>query len=67
METQCRNLTIAQRNELPKLLQKIVDLFDGTLGIWKTDPVYFELKWDANLICSQTYPVPKLHKKKNSK
>ena len=29
---------------LPKLPQKFEELFYGTLGMWKTDPVYFELK-----------------------
>ena len=27
-----------------KLLQKWKDLFDGTLHIWRKDPVYFKLK-----------------------
>ena len=44
METQCQNLTITQRNELIKLLQKFEELFDGTLGTWKTYSVEFELK-----------------------
>ena len=41
METQWQHLTITQRNGLLKLLQKLEDLFDGTLGTWKTDPVDF--------------------------
>ena len=45
MENQCQNLTITQRNELLKLLQKFEELFDGTLGTWKTDPVDFKLKY----------------------
>ena len=44
MEIQCQHLTTPQRNELLKLLQKLGDFFNGTLGTWKTDPVYFELK-----------------------
>ena len=39
METQCQHLTITQRNELLKLLQNIEELFDGTLGTCKTDPL----------------------------
>ena len=35
METQCKYLTITQRNGLLKLLQKFEYLFDGTLGTWK--------------------------------
>ena len=47
METQRQNLTMTQRNNLLKLLQKFEELFDGTLGTWKTYPVDFELKEDA--------------------
>ena len=61
METQCQHLTTTQSNELLKLLQKFGELFDGTLGTWKTDPLDFELKEDTNPICSWTYPVTKVH------
>ena len=44
MENQYQHLTMTQRNELLKLLQKFEELFDGTLGTWKTDPVDFKLK-----------------------
>ena len=44
METQCQHLTMTQRNELLKLLQIFEYFFDGTLGIWKIDPVYLDLK-----------------------
>ena len=44
-----------------KLLHKFEDLFNGTLGTWKTDSVNFELKEYANPICSQPYPVTKAH------
>ena len=44
METQCQHLMMAQRNDLLKLLQKFVELFNGTLGNWKIDPVEFKLK-----------------------
>ena len=44
MENQCGYLTESQRNESLKLLQKSEELFDGTLGTWKTHPSYFELK-----------------------
>ena len=42
METQCQNMTIKQRNELLKTLRKFEELFDGTLGTWKTDPADFD-------------------------
>ena len=32
-------------------------MFNGTLVTWKTDPVEFELKEDANIICSRPYPL----------
>ena len=39
MENQCQHLTQTQRNELLKLLQKIEELLDVTIGTWKIDPV----------------------------
>ena len=44
IKIQCQNLTVTQLTELLKILQNFEELFDGTLGIWKTDPVHFELK-----------------------
>ena len=44
MKTQCQHLTMTQRNDLLKLLQKFEPFFNGTIGTWKTDPVDFELK-----------------------
>ncbi len=38
------------------------DLFDRTLGDWKTEPVYFELKEGSNPYHGRPYPVPKVHK-----
>ena len=61
METQCRKLTMTQRNELLELLQVFEEFFDGTLINCKTDPVEFELKEDAKLICSRPYPVAKVN------
>ena len=61
MENQCQHLTMTQCNELLKLLQKSEELFDGTLGTWKTDPVYFKLKEDSKPTCSRPYLVTKVH------
>ena len=36
-------------------------LFDGTLGMWNTAPMELELKGGANTVCSQPYPVPRVH------
>ena len=35
--------------------------FYGTLGTWKTCLVYFELKLNYKLICSQPYTIPNIH------
>jgi hypothetical protein len=40
VETQCRHLDAHQRKELLDLLLEFEDLFDGTLGIWDTEPQY---------------------------
>ena len=61
METQYQHLTMTQRNDLLELLQKIKELFGGTLGIWKTYPVEFELRDIAKPICLRPYPIPKVH------
>ena len=61
METQCQHFTMTQCNKSLKLLQKLKQLFYGTLGNWKTDPADFEIKQDMKPILSQPYPVPKLH------
>ena len=61
MENQCQHLKMTQSNELLKLLQKFEELFDGTLGRWKIDPVDFELKKYLKPIFLQPYPVAKVH------
>ena len=61
MENQCQHLTMTQRNDLLKLLKKFEELFNGTLGTWKTDTVDLELQEDAKPICSQPYPVTNAH------
>ena len=42
-------------------LKKIEYLFDGTLDTWNTAPLDLELKDDANPVCSQPCPVPRVH------
>ena len=44
MKIQLQHLTEAQHNEWLTFLQKLEELFDGTLGNWKTYPVKFESK-----------------------
>ena len=36
-------------------------MFDGTLGMWNTNPVEFEFRDYVKLVCSQPYPVTSLH------
>ena len=57
----CQHLTMTQRNDLLKLLQKFEALLDETLRIWKTDSLDFELKEDSEPVCLLTYPVPKVY------
>ena len=61
MKNKCHHLTEEQLNESLKLLQQSEDCFDGTLGTWKTYPVYFKLKYNLKPICSIKYPLPKVH------
>ena len=62
MRNQCQHLKETQRNELPKILQKIKELLYGTLGTWKIDPVDIKSKEGVKPIWSIPYPVPKIHR-----
>ena len=48
--------------QLLHLLQKFEQLFDGTLGDWKTTPVKLELKEGIRPFHGRAYPVPFIHK-----
>ena len=50
METQCKILTMTQRNGFLELLQIFEELLDVTLGTCKSDPLEFKLKEDAKTI-----------------
>ena len=39
-ENQFQNMTEVQRNDFLTSLPKFDDFLNGTLGTWKTDPVY---------------------------
>ena len=60
-KNQCQRFIEERRDKFIKLLQTFEELFDGTLGTWKTDPVDFELKENPKQICSRPYPEPKVH------
>ena len=55
------HLTIAEQQKLLSLLNKYGDLFDGTLGKWKLDPVDLDLKEGATPYHARPYPIPKFH------
>ena len=63
METQCQHLTITQCNELLELLHKFGEFFNGKIGTCKKDSLNFRFKEDSNPVCSQPYPVKKVHAK----
>ena len=56
---ECKQLNKEEQQKLLALLQKYEVLFDGTVGIWKTDPVDIVLK-DPNCTPyhAKAYPVP---------
>ena len=59
---QQESLSQEERNELYELLDEHKELFDGTLGDWKTKPVDFELRDDAQPHSSRYYPMARIHK-----
>jgi hypothetical protein len=56
---ECTHLEKDKQKQLLILLQKFEELFDGSLGTWKTDPINLELK-DPNVkpFHAKPYPVP---------
>ena len=61
VRTRCSHLNIHQRQKLLTLLRQFEDLFDGTLGEWKTKPVSFRLKPGATPYHGRAFPVPHIH------
>jgi len=58
VEVEKLNLLETDKIQLYNLLSKYNSLFDGTLGVWKSEPVHLELKPDAKPYHSKPYPVP---------
>ena len=56
---ECIHLNPKEQRQLLQTLQRFEDLFDGSLGTWKTDPIQLELK-DPNCkpYHARPYPVP---------
>jgi len=58
----CNHISTPDKKRLHSLLMKYENLFDGTLGTWKTDPVQLELKDpEAKPYHAKPYPVPQAH------
>ena len=62
VSTNSSHLSLQDQNKLLELLTEFEELFDGTLGDWKTDPMSFELKEGAKPYHGRLYPVPKAFK-----
>ena len=60
VQEKCAHLTNKEKSALLKL--EFHDLFDGTLGDWKTSPVHLQLKEGVKPYNGKAYPVPKIHR-----
>ena len=58
----CKHLSSNDQEKLLRLLTEFEQLFDGTLGAWRTTPVTFELKEGAKPYHGRTFPIPHFHK-----
>ena len=56
------HLSLQDKNKLLDLLKKFEELFNRTLGDWKTEPVSFELKDGTKSYHDRPYPVPNIQK-----
>ena len=63
IEENCPQLNLKQRRELLKLLTKFEELFDGTLGTWKSTKYNIELKEGAKPYHGKAYSIPKAYKR----
>ena len=52
------HLTVSQRNRLLKLLLEFEELFDRTVGDWKTEPIKLQLKPGTILYHGRAFPIP---------
>ena len=58
---QQKHLTIAQQQDLEKVLEKYSKLFDGTLGVYPHKKVHIEIEDNAKPKDSCPYAVPNVH------
>ena len=63
----CKYLTMSRQNRLLKLLLEFEELFGGTLGDWKTEPVKFQLKPGTAPYHGKAFPMPHIHLKPGTK
>ena len=61
IQNNCAHLNPVEQMQPLELLIEFEDLFDGTLGDWKTDPVSFELKEDSKPYQGRAYPISQKH------
>ncbi len=57
------HLSASQQEQLLALLLDYEELFGGTLGDWKTEPVSFKLKPGTTPYHGKAYPIPQVHLK----
>ncbi len=58
----CTHLNSAKKDKLLELLEKFEQLFDGTLGHWRTNPVSSQLMEGVTPYHGRAFPIPKIHK-----
>ena len=61
MTKKCQHSSKREREILLTILMRFRDIFNGKLGTWNTTPVDLELMGDVKPVCSQPYPVPRVH------
>ena len=61
MKNPCQRWTETQINDVLKLLQEFIELFNRTLGTWKIEQLDFELKDNVKPISPRPYSVTKVH------
>ena len=59
-----KHLDQPQQDKLLALLNDYEGLFDGKLGLWRTEPVALDIKPDAKTYHGRAFLVPQIHKEK---
>ncbi len=62
LQDNCTHLNSAGKDKLLELLKKFEQLFDGTLGHWRTKPVSFQLEEGVTPYHGRAFPIPKVTK-----